>query len=363
MRETIECIVVGCGGITQDMLTEWRKRPQYRTVALVDIHEEALRATGEEFGVPEAGRYEDLSVALERCAAPVVMVNTPSHLHYAPTKAALEAGRHVLVAKPFATEFEQGVELVRLAEAKGVTLCVAQQTRYRRHYEAVRRFVAAGALGQVEMVNFLNPKPGTGGDRLLGLEQPALYEMSCHHFDSVAAVLGEPEPEWVIADGFQPSWSVYRGPCMVNVMVAYRDGTHLLYQGGLSSQADCYELRLEGTKGALRCRGIHMSNDTMGYEVAAARGQWQAAAIDAGIPLQDPFLPFFDVWYAYLQGGPEPPFSGRRNLRVLALVSAAADAVVSGTRVAVASNPRYAVAFGEAAYEPRAPRSPLGRGA
>ena len=80
----------------------------------------------------------------------------------------------------------------------------------------------------------------------LGILQPALYEMSCHHFDCLMALFPDRVPEQIACDGFRPSWSVYAGPCMVNALVRFGGGLHVLYQGGFSSQADNYELRLEG---------------------------------------------------------------------------------------------------------------------
>ena len=50
----------------------------------------------------------------------------------------LEAGLHVLVAKPMTTRWEDAVALVAQARACGRTLSVAQQIRYNRHYLAVR---------------------------------------------------------------------------------------------------------------------------------------------------------------------------------------------------------------------------------
>jgi len=193
----------------------------------------------------------------------------------------------------------------------------------------------------------MNSKPRPNPANLAAMAQPALCEMACHHFDSLLAVLGEPRPEWVACDGFIPSWSKYAGPCMVNALIKFAGNLHVCYHGGFSSRGPMYEFRLEGTKGALRCRGLHMSNDTMSYEFAPALGQFSSAEIDSGVPLENPFLPFLDAWHAYRCGGPEPPFSGRNNLRVFALLSAAIESVETGRRVPVAGNPRYLGSFKE----------------
>ncbi len=347
---TIRCVVVGWGAVSRHMLRAFEDKPWYETVAVVDTRPEALAQARETH--PQAAGYPDLAQALAGTPADVVIINTPSHLHFEQAVQALERGLHVLVAKPVTNDFDQAVQLVELAARQGVTLSVGQQMRYMRHYQALAHHVASGALGSVEAVNFLNAKPRPNPANLAQLDQPALYEMSCHHFDSLAAVLDGHEPETISCDGFTPSWSRYAGPCMVNAWIRYSGGVHVLYQGGFSSQAPNYEVRLEGSTGALRCRGQHMSIDDMVCEQASAGGSFTPSGFDKECPVVNPWSVFADVWHGYLTGGQEPPFSGRLNLKALALLSAAIESsTAGGAPVAVAANPRYAAAFVPVAAE------------
>jgi predicted dehydrogenase len=132
---------------------------------------------------------------------------------------------------------------------------------------------------------------------------------------------------------------------MVNALIRFNGNLHVAYHGGFSSRASMYEFRLEGEKGALACHGVHMSNDAMRYELAPALGQFGHVTIDADVPLRNPFDPFLDAWHAYVNGGAEPPFSGRNNLKVFAMLSAAIESTESGNPVEIAGNPRYRRAF------------------
>lgn len=339
-------VVVGLGAITGQMLPVLAGKPWYETAALVDIKGDVLADARSRLGDTPA--FTDLGEALGRVSADVVLINTPSDLHYTQARLALEAGFHVLVAKPVTNDFRQATELVELAAERQLTLAVGQQIRYMRHYRAVEQFVSAGRLGSVEAVNLLNAKPRPNPANLASMAQPALYEMACHHFDSLLAILGDRLPETIACDGFRPSWSSYTGPCMVNALIHFRDGLHVLYQCGFSSQGENYELRLEGSAGVLRCRGVHMSVDTMTNELAEPGSRFALSDIDADIPVANPWDIFLDAWFDYLEGGEEPPFSGRNNLRAFALLSAGVDSVNSGgAPVEVAANPRYASAFPE----------------
>jgi predicted dehydrogenase len=326
------------------MLRELAKKPWYRTVGVVDVREEALEQAATTLGLPESALFLDLNRALAGVQADAVLINTPSELHFEQAKACITAGRHVLVAKPVTNDYEQAVELVDLAAAHGVTHSVGQQMRYNRHYTAVQRFVASGQLGAVEAAYFMNSKPRPQPANLARMAQPSLYENACHHFDTFLGIFGQ-QPEWVSCDGFIPSWSPYVGPCMTNALIRFSGNLHLLYHGGFSARAPLYEFRMEGAKGALSCHGIHMSNDTMRYEFAPALGDFAPAEVDEGIPVRSPWQPFFDLWHDYVCGGAEPSFSGRNNLPVFALLSAAIESMEQGKPIDVAGNPRYDRAF------------------
>lgn len=115
---------------------------------------------------------------------------------------------------------------------------------------------------------------------------------------------------------------------------------------GAIAGASSYNLRLEGSEGALRRRGIHMSNDAMTNEFAEPLGEFAPIDLDDGIAAADPWDEFFDRWPTYLTCGDEPSFSGRNNLKPFALLSAAIDSVGrGGASVRVADGERYAGAF------------------
>ena len=341
----IRSLIVGMGGISRAMYHSLEPKPWFECAGVVDVSEAGLETAREMTKLPESAMFKELGLALTELKPDAVLVNTPSELHFEQAEQCLKAGCHVLVAKPVTNDFDEAVKLVALAEDTSVTLSVAQQMRYNRHYRAVAEHVRSGALGTVEAAWFMNSKPRPEVGNLGAMPQPTLYENACHHFDAFLAVFERRDPEWISCDGFVPSWSKYAGPCMVNALIRFAGNLHLSYHGGFSSRAPMYEFRLEGTLGALKCRGVHMSNATMDYEIAPALGAFAEQRIDDHLPVEDPFVPFLDVWYDYLQRGNEPPFSGRNNLKVFAMLSAAIDSVNTGQPVEIAGNPRYAAAF------------------
>jgi len=343
--EKIRSIIVGMGGISRSMLRLLAEKPWHEVVAVVDVNEEALRSAGADLSLRQGALYREIEGAFRDSSADVALINSPSEWHYAQTEAALRAGLSPLVAKPLANSFADSQALVTLAAERDIKLGVGQQMRYFRHYLTVAEFVASGALGRIEQIFFFNAKPRHQARNLAGFEQPVLWEMTCHHLDCLFAILPELVPQAVICDGFLPSWSVYDSACMINGLFRFAGGEHMIYHAGYSSQSDCYELRLEGSKGVLRCRGLHMSKNEMTYEFAERGGAFEAVDLDRGRPPTQPWSLFFDRWYDWLKGGGEPHFSGRNNLKVLATIDAAIESLRTGAFAPIAEGERYQAVF------------------
>jgi UDP-N-acetyl-2-amino-2-deoxyglucuronate dehydrogenase len=86
-----------------------------------------------------------------------VVVSTPTSTHYPLAKAALAAGKHVLVEKPLAMTSDEGRQVIAAAAAGGRTLSVVFQRRFEETFRVLRDAVAAGALGRLLLVEATCP--------------------------------------------------------------------------------------------------------------------------------------------------------------------------------------------------------------
>src|ERR1043165_7092979 len=78
-----------------------------------------------------------------------VVISTPVATHYAFARAALEAGKHVLVEKPFTASVREAEELIALAEARGLALMVDHTFIYTGAVRRIKELVAAGEIGDL----------------------------------------------------------------------------------------------------------------------------------------------------------------------------------------------------------------------
>ena len=90
-------------------------------------------------------------VASPEIDAVAVVVRVPSH--YAPTKAALEAGKHVYCEWPLGRTTSEAIELAALAKAKGLTTAVGLQARVNPALMHMKELVAAGYVGEVMAIH------------------------------------------------------------------------------------------------------------------------------------------------------------------------------------------------------------------
>lgn len=79
----------------------------------------------------------------------LVVVATSNDVHYAIAKAALLAGKHVVVEKPFTNTSAQADELIALAAKQGLILTVHHNARWNSDFLTVKRVLASGRLGRL----------------------------------------------------------------------------------------------------------------------------------------------------------------------------------------------------------------------
>ena len=130
--------------------------------------------------------YRKFADVLADPSITAVTLATPAVTHYEMAKAALEAGKDVLVEKPLAINVKHGEELVRLAEAKGRVLMVGHILRYHPAVLKLNELIKNGALGKINYVysNRLN----IGKIRT---EENILWSFAPHDISVMLALLNE----------------------------------------------------------------------------------------------------------------------------------------------------------------------------
>ena len=98
---------------------------------------------------PGAQVLPDAAALLNDKSVALVVVSSPDHLHAEHAEAALMAGKHVLVDKPFATSLADARALIATAEGAGRLLTVFHNRRWDADFLTLRGLIADGVLGEV----------------------------------------------------------------------------------------------------------------------------------------------------------------------------------------------------------------------
>lgn len=79
----------------------------------------------------------------------LIVIPTPNDTHFPLARAALEAGKHVIVDKPFTVTLSQARELDAIARSHGRLLSVFHNRRWDSDFLTLKALIAAGDLGEV----------------------------------------------------------------------------------------------------------------------------------------------------------------------------------------------------------------------
>lgn len=173
----------------------------------------------------------DYADVLARSEADMVAVVTPPATHLAIVQAALAAGKHVVCEKPLADTWASALAIARLVRSRPQQkqkFMVAQTRRFVPQVETVRRFLAAGRLGQVSTIKFDHTVHDPDGGWRLELFSPVLDDMATHHFDAFRYMTGA-EPLDLYAEGWNPPWSRYPANGCHNVLIRMTGDIHVNY--------------------------------------------------------------------------------------------------------------------------------------
>ncbi|MEE3936171.1 Gfo/Idh/MocA family oxidoreductase [Pseudomonas viridiflava] len=123
-----------------------------------DIDPERGRAFGEQLGVDPERCYPDYLQLIEQEARrpdgiEAISVATPNGTHFSITKAALEAGLHVVCEKPLCFTLEEAETLREISRANQRIVGVTYGYAGHQLIEQARQMIAAGELGEIRMVH------------------------------------------------------------------------------------------------------------------------------------------------------------------------------------------------------------------
>lgn len=124
-----------------------------------------------------------------------VVIATPAETHFALAKEALLADKHIFVEKPFVLEENEGLELIELANTRGLTIMVGHVLQYHPAFIKLKEMVSGGELGKLNYIYSRRLNLGK-----IRREENILWSFAPHDISMILALADE-NPETVLATG------------------------------------------------------------------------------------------------------------------------------------------------------------------
>ena len=190
--------IVGAGSIVKELLSVKNKIEGVSFTSIFTRREEAARVIAEKYSVENVCRsYDEL---LESCVD-IIYIALPNDLHCEYAKRAVEAGKSVVLEKPFTVSYDECRSLIDLSEKNGVFLFEAISNIHTPTVKAVKEVVASDVKVKKAEINFMQ-RSRRYDDFTRGIIHPvfdkskcggALYDLGVYPLHILVYLFGAPK--------------------------------------------------------------------------------------------------------------------------------------------------------------------------
>lgn len=146
---------------------------------------------------PDVKSYDSFDELIADPEIELVIVNTPNFTHVDYTRKCLQAGKHVLVEKPFTPTSAEAKELFDLARSLGKKIFIYHNRRWDSDCTSIQKVVESGQLGKICEVHYRYDRYRTAIGPKTFKEEPnpasgLMYDLGPHLLDQAISLFGKP---------------------------------------------------------------------------------------------------------------------------------------------------------------------------
>jgi predicted dehydrogenase len=239
---------------------------------------------------PRVDVVPDVGALLRRSDIDLVVVAAPNAQHHPLARAALEAGKHVVVDKPFTLDAAQARDLAALAKRQGRLLSVYQNRRFDSDFLSLRELLARRELGRPVFFesHFDRFRPQV---RERWREQPVpgaglWVDLGAHLVDQAVQLFGRP-------DTLQLDTAALRERALVedyfHAVLRYESGEHaplrVVLHATTLAAFPAPRYLVHGTRGSYLKRGVDPQEDALRAGSRPGVARWGADPVDGELTL------------------------------------------------------------------------------
>ena len=268
MTSPVRIGVIGCGSVGR-----WSYMPRVHELNLrgkraeiviaCDADPERVKESQELYGIPQG--TTDYNEVIHHPDVDLVLVLTSMPLHGVITKAALLAGKHVLVEKPMAMTLEEASEILEIAKASPGILVCAPHVVLSPTYQEMWRTIHRGDLGEIHLARGMYGWAGPWwGPFFYQKGGGAMFDLGVYNVTTLTGLLG-PAKRVVALSGTAIPEREVDGKMMTvethdnaHLLLDFGDACYASITTGFTIQAyhpDTAGIEIYGGKGTIQMRG------------------------------------------------------------------------------------------------------------
>ena len=224
--------------------------------------------------LPGVKIYRDIDDFFQTADTDLVLVLTPNDLHFDLATKALEAGKHLVIDKPFVCNQIEGQQLIELAQAKQKLLTVYHNRRWDGDFLTLKKLIEQGTLSKPTYFEsrFDKYRPKIWG-RWREQDRPGaglLFDLGSHLIDQALYLFGDPDtvyakvhrqrPKAAAADYFQ-------------ITLGYAD-TDVVLRGSSLAAVTPFRYYLEADNGVFQKTGQDVQEKQMAENMSPYNEYW-----------------------------------------------------------------------------------------
>lgn len=214
---------------------------------------------------PQAVLVADLETILADAQIRFVVIATPNHTHFPLAKSVLEAGKNVVLDKPFTVQADEAEELTRLASEKNLLLTVFHNRRWDGDFLYLKEKIQSGALGKLKRFhsNFHRYRKTLRENSWKEQTLPGsglLFDLGSHLIDQSLLLFGLPERLHAFLDTQRPG---SQATDFFELQLFYAHGLLVTLSAGMLQRPSFHRFEAVGTEATLAISGFdHQENLT-----------------------------------------------------------------------------------------------------
>jgi predicted dehydrogenase len=217
-------------------------------------------------------------------AVQLVVVATPPSTHAAIGGAVIDAGRHVVIEKPFTVTLAEARDLSERAAARRVVLSAFHNRRWDADFLTLRRIVGEGVLGETMYVesHFDRYRPAVR-DRWREREEPGAglwYDLGSHLVDQAVQLFGEPAALWADLAAQRQGSTVAD---YFHVVLLYGGGRRVVLHGSSLVLVPGPRFVAHGTRGSFVKHGLDTQESALAAGVRPGAPGWGIDPVAASV--------------------------------------------------------------------------------